>query len=180
MAKGKKNTEESSDNENTEIKSIKITGKPEDADLTEYSREDLESMFKASISALQQMAEETNKMRSSYELSMKKGEQEIEMNAHEVEKRKLVTLFDVITNTKELLVQRINEHGKAELQHTVDSGTQTAANNLIKSCLKQAFIWVDKNNINKPKLKTNEKTTEKQGDFDDSVDITVKDLFPTK
>lgn len=156
---------------------IKITGVPSKEDLKDATREDLVELCIGTLSALSEMNSEMTKMKSSYELSMKRAEQDLEINAHEIERKKLFTLFDVITNTKELLIQRMNDSGKVDMQHVVDKGTTFAANNVIKLALKQSYIWLEKNDINKPKLKQDEKQTEKQGTNPD--DITNRDLFPT-
>jgi hypothetical protein len=156
---------------------IKVTGIPTKEDLKEASREDLVELCIGTLTAMTEMNSEMTKMKSSYELSMKRAEQDLEINAHEIERKKLFTLFDVITNTKELLIQRMNDSGKVDMQHVVDKGTTFAANNVIKLALKQSYLWLEKNDINKPKLKQDEKQTEKQGTNPD--DITTRDLFPT-
>ena len=151
------------------------TGKVEEVSLEDLSEDDLEKLNETIESMVKEMdidpdiksliptkhkdSKNTNKsIEKREELVIEKAQQDIMMNAHQVEKNRLFTLFDVITNTKELLIQRMNEHGKADLQHHVAESTKIAATNVIDLCLKQVFTWVEKNDING--LKTNFKPTD--------------------
>lgn len=159
---------------NDSIKMYDDKGK--ETNLEELSEEQLREAFSGLLGSIGKLKEEMNKANTSYDLSLKRANQDLEINAHEVNRKKLFTLFDVITNTKELLVQRINEHGKADMQHVIDEGTKKAANNTIKLCLKQVFLWIESHDINpKPEKNNENKETKFKGTNPD--DITDKDLF---
>lgn len=156
---------------------IKTINKNGELTNQEMSSEDMEKLGEGLMEALDSLKEQYNSEQKENKinksLSIKeeyveeRTKQELETQEHEVQRRKLFTLFDVITNTKELLIQRVGEHGKADLQHNIADTTKTAANNVINNCLKQVFLWVEKNDINKtiPKKPTNPE------------DIIGKDLF---
>lgn len=160
---------------------IGLDGRPI-LDDTNLSPEDKENLANGLLEALKEIK---NRMENSSEEDSisdstsnefkkdyveKRTKQELDMTSHEVERRRLFTLFDVVTNTKELLIQRIGEHGKADFQHNVDTDTIAAANNVIKLCLKQVYLWIEDNDINPIKPGKVKKSTNPD-------DITKTDLF---
>lgn len=132
-------------------------------DFNNISKENLIKMFEASIEHIAELTNKLNELKGSYSLSLIKAKQDLEINAQEVERKKLFTLFDIVTNTKELLVQRVTEMGISQYQHDVDKDVVTVANDTIKLALEQVNTWMKKNNINTVKQLNYE--TENKTDF---------------
>lgn len=141
----------------TEIRMGKLndkTGEVEsitEEDLSEEEREKLAEGLLGALEGLRKKIEDSQKQEQASpirNMKMEMAQQELNMASHEVERRKILTLFDTIMNTKELLVQRINETGKSDFQHSVSEKTKIGANNIINLCQKQIYLWLEKNDIN--------------------------------
>ena len=144
------------------------TGKTEDITEEELNDNQRKQLFEALTGIKEKLEREIEAQSPTKNMKLEMAKQELSMTTHEVERRKLITLFDVVMNTKELLVQRIGDNGKADLQHHVSEKTKLAANNIINLCQKQIYTWLEKNNING--IKPGSKPTNPD-------DVTDLDLF---
>ena len=166
------------DIEGVRIMTINSEGEVEECDLNTVTKEQLITMLKESITkfkeviqkgglkkdVLEDLDDEEDKSRQSFEefrntTSMIKINQELEANEHSVEKNKVVTLFDIIANTKELIANKVTDTGVKYNVYNIDTDVENAANNVIKLALKQSYHWIEKNNLNKLTKKEHEKDT---------------------
>ncbi len=146
------------------------TGKTEDITEDELNDNQRKQLFEALTGIKEKLEREIEAQSPTKNMKLEMAKQELSMTTHEVERRKVLTLFDIVTNTKELLVQRIGDNGKSDMQHIITPGTMNGANNIINECQKQIYIWLRRNNING--LKPGEKL------IINPEDIINKDLYP--
>ena len=136
-------------------KEIRITKKEDLEKLTKPQIIDLMGGF---MEIMKNLTLENEQLKNNKK-SVKEVLQE-EIDILEVNRRRILTIMEIVNNVSGLIEQRVNDTGSIDLRYVLDEDVKTTANNTIRNGLEQMDVWLKENNINKLKLKKNE-TTEK-------------------
>ena len=131
------------------LKEEKIIIVEKKEDLNKLTKEELKSF---SINCLEIINNFTNTKENDLENQL-----QLDINILEINRRKLLTVYEIMGNSLNLLEHKTNDVGKTHTRFMLSQTNIDEANVVVFNALKQLNEWLKTNNLNKKNYETKKK-----------------------